>query len=80
MGFSQDLEGDQAMELCVLSIVCDTHPARTHLLQNAVRDGLARSPEDAWLAISSNKTSRDQCGTTNPSCKLGVSNPVVVLS
>ena len=49
MGFSQDLEGDQAMELCVLSIVCDTHPARTHLLQNAVRDGLARSPEDAWL-------------------------------
>ena len=32
------------MELCVLSLVYDTQP---DLLQNAVRDVLARSPEDA---------------------------------
>src|SRR5216683_591699 len=41
----QELEGDEAMQPRVLSLVNHTHPATTHLLNDAVvRDGLA----DHW--------------------------------
>jgi hypothetical protein len=47
----QELEGDEATELHILSLVDNTHPAAAQLLQNAVvRDGLADHPGDAWLS------------------------------
>src|ERR1700691_4483559 len=47
--FREEFEGDRAVKAAIVSLIDDTHPARTKLLQDAVmRNGLA----DHWQVAS----------------------------